>query len=331
MNTSVHQQGRDTAAVLRVNAGIDVSKDHLDVVWGQEHRCFANEAADIEQLATVLNQAQVDLVVLEATGAYEAACATQLQAAGLNVAVVNPRQARDFAKAMGVLAKTDRVDARVLRDYANVIAQHPERARYLRVVPQEQRLLLEALVRRRRQLIEMRTAETHRLRLAHKAAQKSLKAILKAIDQQLSKLDADIDQHMRTHFKEALRWLDTVTGVGPVLQSTLMASVPELGRLSRRAICALVGVAPLARDSGRMRGKRAIWGGRADVRAVLYMATQSAIAHNAVIRAFHHKLISAGKPPKVAIVACMRKLLVILNAMARDCSQWNPEKYAKTA
>jgi transposase len=328
---SVHQQGRETTAAPRVNAGIDVSKDGLDAAWGAENLHFANDAEGIEQLAAALQQAGVDLVVLEATGGYEALAATGVQLAGLAVAVVHPRQARDFAKSMGVLAKTDRVDAQVLRDFAAVIAMHPQRSRYLRALPEESREHLEALVRRRRQLVAMRKAEAQRLTQAHKAVKNSLAAVLKLIDKQLSALDDEIDGHMRMHFKEALRWLDTVKGVGPVTQSTLAASLPELGRLDRRAISALVGVAPLARDSGRMRGKRSTWGGRADVRAVLYMAALSAIKHNEVIGRFHQKLIDAGKPKKVAIVACMRKLLVILNAMIRDKTSWDPEKHLKTA
>jgi len=328
---SVHQQGREATAAPRVNVGIDVSKDGLDAVWGAQSQHFANDAEGLEQLAAALQQANVDLVVLEATGGYEALAATTLQLAGLAVAVVNPRQAREFAKAMGVLAKTDRVDARVLRDFANVIAVREDRARYLRALPDEQRVVLEALVRRRRQLVGMRKAEAQRLTQAHKAAKKSLAAVLKVLDAQLRELDGQIDGHMRTHFKEALRWLDTVKGVGPVTQSTLAASLPELGQLGRRAISSLAGLAPMARDSGRMRGKRCTGGGRADVRAVLYMAALSAIQHNAVIRAFHQRLIAKGKPPKVAIIACTRKLLTILNAMVRDHTTWDDSKHLKTA
>jgi transposase len=328
---SVHQQGRAAAAAARADtAGIDVSKDALDVVCGTETRRFANEAEDIERLATWLKTAAVDVVVLEASGGLEALAAGTLQLAGLAVAVVNPRQARDFAKSMGVLAKTDGVDARILRDFASVIAAHPQRSRYLRALPDERRLHLEALVRRRRQLIEMRKAETQRLTQAHRAARRSLAAVLKVIDRQLQQIDSDIDAQMRGHFKDSLRWLDTVPGVGAVTQSTLTASLQELGHLNRRAISALVGVAPLAHDSGRRRGKRSTWGGRADVRAVLYMAALSAIKHNPVISRFHQKLIGAGKPKKVAIVACMRKLLVILNAMLRDQQPWNPQKHLTT-
>jgi transposase len=319
---SVHQQGRETTAALRLNAGIDVSKGWVDACWGQEIQRFAQDAEDIRQLAASLLQADVDLVVMEATGGYEAAMAAALQAEGLAVAVLNPRQTRDFAKSMGVLAKTDQVDARVLRDFANVLAVHPQRHRYLRPLADDKRVQLAALVVRRRQLVEMRIAEANRLATAHKLARKSVNAILKALDRQLASVDADIDSCLREHFKDTLAWLDTVKGVGPVTKSTLVALLPELGRLSGRAISALVGVAPMARDSGKWRGKRQIWGGRHDVRHVIYMASLSAVRHNPVLRAFYERLIAAGKPPKVAMVACMRKLLVILNAMARDQAPW---------
>jgi transposase len=321
---NVNQQDRDATVASRVNAGIDVAKDWLDVCWGDQVRRFAHDADGVKQLAAGLRQARVDLIVLEASGGYEVVAAAALQADGFAVAVLNPRQTRDFAKSMGVLAKTDRVDARVLRDFANVIAVHPQRRRYLRALPDEERTLLAALVMRRRQLMEMRVAETNRLALAHKSARKSVNAVLKTLDKQLMRVDADIDGCMRKHFKETLAWLDTVKGVGPVLKSTLLALLPELGRLSGRAISALVGVAPMARESGTWRGKRQTCGGRHEVRTVIYMATLSAVKHNPVLKQFHQRLRAAGKPPKVALVACMRKLLVILNAMVRDRSAWNP-------
>jgi transposase len=328
---NVHQQGRDAPAVRRANAGIDVSKDWLDVCWTDQNRRFAHDADGIKQVAADLHRAQVDLVVIEASGGYEVAAAAALQAEGFAVAVLNPRQTRDFAKSMGVLAKTDRVDARVLRDFANVIAVHPQRARYLRPAPDEQRALLAALVMRRRQLMEMRVAEANRLALAHKSARKSVTAVLETLDRQLMAVDADIDGCMREQFKETLKLLRTVKGVGPVLRSTLLALLPELGRLSGRAISALVGVAPMARESGKWRGKRQTCGGRAEVRTVLYMATLAAVKHNPVLKAFHQRLRLAGKPPKVALVACMRKLLVILNAMVRDATAWQPAVNLQTA
>lgn len=326
---NVHQQGREAAAG-RVNAGIDVSKDWLDAAWASETKRYARDPEGIKQLAAALSRADVDLVVLEATGGFEAVVAAALQAEGLSVVVANPRQTRDFAKSMGVLAKTDQVDAQVLRDFANVIAAHPQRACYVRALPDPTRAHLAALVMRHRQLIDMRTAESNRLAMAHQAARKSVTAILKALDKQLASVDADIDRHMRAHFKETLEWLDTVKGIGPVTASTLLALLPELGQLSGRAISALVGVAPLARDSGKQSGKRRTWGGRGEVRAMLYMATLSAVRYNPVLRQFHARLITAGKPPKVALVACMRKLIVIVNAMARDKAPWDPDKGLKT-
>jgi transposase len=212
----------------------------------------------------------------------------------------------------------------VLRDFANVIAVHPQRERYLRALPDAQRAHLAALVMRRRQLMDMRVAEANRLALAHPSARKSVAAILKALDKQLTSVDADIDGCMREQFKQTLACLDTVKGVGPVTKSTLLALLPELGRLNGRAISALVGVAPMARDSGAWRGKRQTCGGRHEVRTVIYMATLSAVKYNPVLQRFHQRLISAGKPAKVALVACMRKLLVILNAMVRDGVAWNP-------
>jgi transposase len=226
---------------------------------------------------------------MEASGGYEVAAAAALQAEGFAVAVLNPRQTRDFAKAMGVLAKTDQVDARVLRDFANVIALHPQRERYLRAMPDAQRAHLAALVMRRRQLMEMRVAETNRLALAHPSARKSVTAILKALDKQLTSVDADIDGCMREQFKQTLACLDTVKGVGPVTKSTLLALLPELGRLNGRAISSLVGVAPMARESGAWRGKRQTCGGRHEVRTVIYMATLSAVKYNPVLQRFHQR------------------------------------------
>lgn len=326
---SVHQQGREAVAAARPCAGIDVSKAHLDAAWGERFEQVRNDADGWDALVAQFKADGVDVVVLEATGGYERAAACALQAAGLAVVVLNARQAREFAKAMGRLEKTDRVDASSLRDFAAVIARHPQRARYLRELPDAQRAHLAALVMRRRQLLAMRTEESNRLHTAHPAARKSVQAMLSAIDKQLAALDADIDQHMRQYFKEVRTWLQSAAGVGEVTSATLVALLGELGRLPRRAIAKLVGVAPLARDSGPRHGSRAIWGGRAEVRAVLYMATVSAITHNAVIRQFHQHLIAQGKPPKVAIVACMRKLLTILNAMVRDHALWDDSKHVK--
>jgi transposase len=328
---SVHPQGRETVAASRPCAGIDVSKAHLDAAWGERFERVDNDANGWDALVAMLRADGVDVVVLEATGGYEKAAACALQAAGFAVAVLNARQAREFAKAMGQLEKTDRVDAYSLRDFAGVIARHPKRARYIRALPDAERAHLAALVVRRRQLLDMRTEEANRLHTAHQAARKSVQAILKAIDKQLATVDDDIDRHMQQHFKELRTWLESANGVAEVTSSTLVGLLGELGRLPRRSIAKLAGVAPLARDSGPRKGTRAIWGGRAEVRAVLYMATVSAITHNPVIRAFYQRLIAKGKPKKLAIVACMRKLLTILNAMARDHTIWDDTKHPKTA
>ena len=328
---SVNQQGRETVAAARPCAGIDVSKAHLDAAWGKQVLRVSNDAAGWDVLAARLNADAVDIVLLEATGGYENAAVCALQAAGLQVVVMNPRQARDFAKSMGQLAKTDGVDADMLSQFAQVIARHPQRERYIRALPDAQRAHLAALVMRRRQLTEMRTAESNRLAQAHPAAVQSVQRVLKFLDQQLATVDHDIDQHMRGHFKEIVQWVETVKGVGDVTAATMVGLLGELGQLERRAIAKLVGVAPLANDSGQRRGQRTTWGGRPEVRAVLYMATLSAVRFNPVLRAFHQRLIAKGKPKKVAIVACMRKLLTILNAMVRDQAPWDESKHLKIA
>lgn len=328
---NVNSQGREAVTAPRANAGIDVSKDWLDVAFGDRSERFPNDAAGMESLTAVLRQEGIDLVVLEASGGYEAAAAAALQAAGMAVAVVNPRQARDFAKSVGVLAKTDKVDAKVLRAFADVIARHEKRSRFLHVVPDQQRAHLEALVIRRRQLLDMRKAEANRMGMAHKVARKSLNKVILFLDKQLAEIDRDLNQHMHEHFQDLSKLLSSAKGIGPVTTNTLAAALPELGRLDRRAIASLVGVAPLACDSGKRRGARHVWGGRSDVRAVLYMAALSATRHNSVIRAFYERLVAKGKPKKVALVACMRKLLTILNAMVRDGTTWNPAIHLKDA
>ncbi len=308
-----------------------MSKEHLDAAWGERFERVSNDAVGWDALAVKFQADGVDVVVLEASGGYENAAACALQAAGFAVVVINPRQARDFAKGLGTLEKTDRVDAHSLRQFAEVIARHDKRERYIRVLPDEQRTHLAALVMRRRQLVDMRTEESNRLLTAHKAARKSVATMIKAIDKQLGSVDDDIDRHMQQHFKELRTWLESAKGVADVTSSTLVALLGELGRLPRRAIAKLVGVAPLARDSGPRRGVREIWGGRAEVRHVLYMATLSATTHNPAIRSFYERLIAKGKPRKVALVACMRKLLTILNAMARDHAAWNDSKHPQPA
>jgi transposase len=307
--------------------GIDVASDHVDVCIRPDGvaRRFDTEGG-FEELVSFLALFSPKLIVLEATGGYEAPVAAALAAAGLPVAIVNPRQVRDFAKATGKLAKTDTLDAAAIAHFAEAV--RPE----VRPLPDEQTRELLALVVRRRQLVEMLVAEQSRLRMA--TSTRTKKDIQKHIDwlkKRVASHDGDISGSVRRseiwRAKDDL--LQSVPGIGPVTSSTLIVSLPELGALDRRKISALVGVAPLNRDSGTMRGKRVIWGGRADVRAVLYMAATSAVQHNPRLRATYERLVSAGKSKKLALVACMRKLLTIANAMLREKAAWRPDP-AKT-
>ncbi|EAW8023419.1 IS110 family transposase [Salmonella enterica subsp. enterica serovar Newport] len=305
--------------------GIDVSKATLDIAASSaiEQFSVANDADGFDSIIAVLRKHTVALVLMEATGGLEAAVACALQAEGFEIAVVNPRQARDFARAMGYLAKTDRIDARALAQMAEVINRHPERDRFIRALPDADRQVLNAMVVRRRQLITMLVAERNRLHPAHPQSRKSINIIIKALEDELARIDKDMNTHIRNHFKELSERLNSIKGVGTMTVAALLAEVPELGRLSRREISALVGVAPVNRDSGTMRGRRTIFGGRAGVRTALYMAALVATRFNPVIKAFYTRLVAAGKPKKVALVACMRKLLTILNAMLRKNEGWD--------
>ncbi|EAT3643181.1 IS110 family transposase [Salmonella enterica] len=305
--------------------GIDVSKTTLDIAATSAFAQFTtnNDADGFDAIIAELRKHSVALILMEATGGLEAAVACSLQADGFEVAVVNPRQARDFARAMGYLAKTDRIDARVLAQMAEVIHRHPERERFIRALPDAERQVLAAMVVRRRQLIAMLVAERNRLHPAHPQSRKSINIIIQALENELARIDEDMNRHIQSHFKELTERLSSIKGVGTITAAALLAEVPELGRLSRREISALIGVAPVNRDSGTMRGRRTIFGGRAGPRTVLYMATLVATRFNPVIKAFYMRLLAAGKAKKVALVACMRKLLTILNAMLRKNEEWN--------
>ncbi|ECD9518226.1 IS110 family transposase [Salmonella enterica] len=305
--------------------GIDVSKATLDIAASSAIEPFSvsNDTDGFDSIIAELRKHSVALVLMEATGGLEAAVACALQAEGFELAVVNPRQARDFARAMGYLAKTDRIDARALAQMAEVINRHPERSRFIRALPDAERQVLNAMVVRRRQLIAMLVAERNRLHPVHPQSRKSINTIIKALEDELARIDDDMNNHIRSHFKELSERLSSIKGVGAMTVAVLLAEVPELGHLSRREISALVGVAPVNRDSGTMRGRRTIFGGRAGVRTALYMAALVATRFNPVIKAFYTRLVAAGKPKKVALVACMRKLLTILNAMLRKNEEWN--------
>jgi transposase len=300
--------------------GIDVAKERLDVALRPtgETWTVSHDESGVSTLLARLQALPPTLIVLEATGGLELSLTGALAASGLPVVVVNPRQVRDFAKAIGRLAKTDALDAAVLAQFAEVIRPA------LRPLPDAATQALSALLARRRQLIEMRTAEQHRLGHALPAVRKGIQAHLSWLDRQLARTDEDLTQAVR----ESPAWqvqddlLQSTPGVGPILARTLLADLPELGTLTRQQIAALVGVAPLNRDSGTWRGRRRVWGGRADVRAILYMGTLVATRFNPVIRAFYQRLCAAGKAKKVALTACMRKLLTILNAMLKHQTPW---------
>jgi transposase len=300
--------------------GVDVSKARLDVHIRPSGEEFAldNDEAGVAGLVARLGADDACLVVLEATGGLQERAAAALAAAELHVAVVNPRQVRYFARATGRLAKTDRLDAAVIAAFAEAVKPEP------RPLPDAERQALIDLVVRRRQLVEMRAAEKIRRSQLAPALRPRLDAHLAFLDAAIAELDRDTGQALRGSgaWRAQDDLLASVPGIGPVARAVLAAKLPELGRLSRRQIAALVGVAPFNRDSGQMRGRRAISGGRADVRNVLYMATVAAIRCNPAIKAFHQRLKAAGKPPKLAITACMRKLLTILNAVIKAQSPW---------
>lgn len=305
--------------------GVDVAKAHVEVsaIGGQlsvSH--LPNDTEGHSALIAALQPLPVVLVVMEATGGYEVPLVCALQAAGLPVAVVNPRQARDFAKSMGGSAKTDRIDARMLAELAAVLGRRRDLARFIRPPITSQQQDLAALVTRRRQLIAMLGAERQRLAMARATVRPSIEALISAIQQQLDQVDAEMANHVQQHYGELERLLRSASGIGRVVSATLMAELPELGRLTRRQIAALVGVAPFAHDSGTLRGRRRVEGGRFDLRAALYMATVAATRCNPTIRAFYQRLVAAGKLKKVALIAAMRKLVTILNAMVRDANHY---------
>lgn len=307
--------------------GIDVAKTHLDVsTWPTSERLrVGRDDAGLAELTGWLHGRAPCLIVLEATGGLETPVVTALVAVGQPVAVINPRQARDFAKALGRLAKTDALDAEVLARFGQAIRPEP------RPWKDAEAQALTALIQRRRQVVEMLTAEKNRLASAHPRIKPDIEATIAWLEQRLKHHDDDLQQRLRASpvWREADDLLRGVPGIGPVTAATLLAALPELGTLDRRQISALAGVCPFNRDSGQSRGRRMIFGGRAGVRAVLYMATVTASRCNPVIKAFYQRLRAAGKPAKVALTACMRKLLTILNAILKTKTPWQPPAECK--
>ncbi|MGO9775876.1 MAG: IS110 family transposase [Terracidiphilus sp.] len=304
-----------------VFVGIDVSKARLDVALAPAGEMFGanNDTRGIAELVARLGKVAPELIVLEASGGLETVLVGELAAAQLRVAVVNPRQVRDFARANGQLAKTDALDARVLALFAERMKPP------LRMLPDEQTRQLQALVTRRRELVEMLTAERNRLGSVPRELHREIRAHIRWLEARLKERDRDLDRMLRNSplWREQEDLLRSVPGVGPVLCATLLAGLPELGRLNRREIAALVGVAPLNHDSGTLRGRRTVWGGRANLRAALYMGTLVGVRYNPVLRLLYRRLLERGKAKKVALVACMRKLITILNAILKYRTRWN--------
>ncbi len=302
--------------------GIDVSKGHLDYAFYGEAASYqvANDDSGIAKLVEALKGRSVTLVVVEATGGLEMPVVAALLHTGVPTAIVNPRQVRDFAKGLGLLAKTDQIDSHVLARFAQTVRPR------VYVLPDEQAAALAALLARRRQLVEMLTMERNRRGSIHASQRERLQAHIDWLQAELDQLDDELDQAIRNTpaWKAKDEILRSSPSVGKGLSSALIIDVPELGTLNRKKIAALVGVAPFNRDSGQFRGRRMIFGGREHVRTTLYMATLNATRFNPIIRTFYERLMKAGKPCKVAIVACMRKFLTILNAMVKNGTPWSP-------
>jgi transposase len=310
---------------MAIWVGIDVAKTHLDVaIEGGTHWRVATDEEGITCLVERLRALHPTLVVLEATGGYERGVTAAVAEAGIPVAVVNPRQVRDFAKATGVLAKTDALDAKLLAHFAATVQPEP------RGLADAQAEELRDLLTRRRQVVGMLTAEKNRLKQATRLVRPRIKEHIAFLEAELDESNRDLDGLLQASplWREMEDLLRSVPGIGQVTSTTLVAALPELGHLSRKEIAKLAGIAPLNRDSGRRRGHRMVWGGRAEVRAALYMATLVATRHNPVIRTRYQRLLAAGKPKKVALVACMRTLLVILNAMLKHHTPWQQPRPA---
>lgn len=302
--------------------GVDVSKDKLDVAVrpdGEEWQTENTEEAFPELIAR-LKALKPELIIIEATGGLERAVIATMAAADLPVAMINPRQAREFARATGRLAKTDQIDADDLAFFGEAI--RPQ----VRPLPEADVQELSALNGRRQQLVEMITAERNRLHTALPAARPSLREHIRWLEREKERIESKLQRHIDQNvtLRRKFKIMCSAKGVGPATSFSLLSDLPELGKVNRKEIAALVGVAPFNRDSGRWRGKRTTWGGRASVRSALYMAAMSASRHNPVIRAFYERLLDAGKPKKVALTACIRKLLVILNAMIKNGTMWDP-------
>ena len=308
---------------MRNCIGIDMAKQYFDlhILKTAQDRRMENSTSGIEKCVALCNKIKPELIVMEATGGYELTLAATVQAEGFTVAVVNPRRIRDFARAAGQIAKTDKLDARIIAQFAATMEPMPTEQ------INENTQKLKALIARRNQLVDLHTAESNRLEHANsKEIYRSVAAVLKVIEAQLKTIDRQIKEHIDNtpRLRQRSEILDSVPGIGPTTANMLVTELPELGQLNRRQIAALIGVAPIARDSGAFRGKRMTGGGRKKIRSRLFMPTLVAVRHNPVLRAYYNKLLSRGKCKMVALVAVMRKLICIMNTMAKNNQKWDP-------
>lgn len=312
--------------------GVDMAKQTFDwTVHGEQGtHTLPNQDSGFEALLAALKDLRIALIVIEATGGWERRLACFLLRQGLPVAVVNPRAAREFARSMGHLAKTDAIDAVALAHMAQTLSAKADQAGVMFSPPTPQVEALQLMVARRAQLVSMRTAEQNRLTGAGRVLRRSITTVIKTLNKEIARLDGDIDAHLDRHFKEQARRFDDIKGVGPATCAVMLAFMPELGRVKSRRAAKLAGLAPLNRDSGKERGKRHIFGGRSIVRSTLHMAMLSAVRYNPVIKTFHDRLIAAGKPKQVVLTACSHKMLRILNAMARTGEPWNEKFHTVT-
>lgn len=304
---------------IKTQVALDVSSKVLDVYFKTDGKAFSvpNSEEGLSRILKSFKDYDVSLVLMESTGGYEDLAASFFQSNGFDVAVVNARHARNFARAMGKLAKTDRIDAAILADMAFMIDASNDRDRYIKPLTDEQRKRLSVMTVRRRQVVGLISTEKQRLTRADDWTIASIKKTIKALTTELRHIEHQISDHVKKNFVDLSKMLLSIPGIGEQAMAILIGEVPELGKADRRTISALIGVAPFNHDSGNFRGRRRIWGGRQSVRNVLYMGIISATRFNPVIRSFYNRLVSAGKPKKVALIACMRKLLTIINAMMR--------------
>ncbi|ECX5909932.1 transposase [Salmonella enterica subsp. enterica serovar Muenchen] len=324
------RQAKSLTEKAKTTVAFDVCKAALDVHIRVDGKAFQvpNTYEGFDQIALVLADYDVSLVLMESTGGYEDAAACYFQSVGYDVAVINPRHGRNFAMAMGKFAKTDRIDAAILADFAAVIDTRPDRARFIKPPTDEERKFLSQMVARRRQVVDLLSTEKQRLSHADDYAKQSINKVVAFIESQLAEINKDVSFYLKKNYSGLSKMLSEIPGIGELSVGLLVGDVPELGQIGNRQLSAVIGVAPFNHDSGKMRGKRCISGGRQNVRNVLFMGVMSATRFNPVIKAFYDRLINKGKPKRVAYIACVHKLLRIINAMVRDGTSFNPDLHA---